>query len=71
MLVVGLELVTLGMYFSNYGSIHNPVPGLIISMGIYVELVQECLYISLVIYIQKAIIKVLSEVQILVNVSIP
>ena len=40
-------------------------------MGIYVELVQECLYISLVIYIQKAIIKVLSEVQILVNVSIP
>ena len=39
--VVGAELVALGMQFENCGSLCAPVPGILISLGIDVELKQE------------------------------
>ena len=68
--MVGVELVNFGVHFDNCGSLHDPVPGLIFSMGIYDELVQEGLGINLVFDEQKNIIEVLSEGQLLVTVSL-
>ena len=58
------------MYVDNCGSICAPVPGLLVSLGIDVELGQEGLDNNLVIYGQKSILEVLSEGQILVVVSL-
>ena len=49
------------MYVDNCGSICAPVPGLLVSLGIDVELGQEGLDIILVLDVQKARIEVLSE----------
>ena len=38
--VVGVDLMDLGMYFDSFGSLRDPVPGLIVSLGIAVELGQ-------------------------------
>ena len=53
------------MYFNKCGSLHAPVPGLLVSLGIYVKLVQEGLGITLVLDGHKSILEVLSESQLL------
>ena len=68
--MVEVELVALGMHFENFGSLRAPVPGLLVSMGIYVELGQEGLGITLVLDGQKASLEVLGEGQIIVAVSL-
>ena len=62
--------MNLGVHFDNFGSLHAPVLGLIVSLGIYIELVQEGLGITLVQGDQKNILEVLSEGQLLVTVSL-
>ena len=66
--MVGVEFVDLGMNFENGGSLRAPVPCLIVSLGIDVELGQEILGITLVLDGQNAILEVLSKVQLLVAV---
>ena len=46
--VVGLDLVALGMHSDNFGSICAPFPGLIFSLYIDIELVQEGLDVYLI-----------------------
>ena len=60
----------LGIRFYNCGSIHFPFPGLLVFLVVYVELVHEGLGITLVLYVQKDSLEVLSEVQIIVDVSL-
>ena len=57
------------MRFENFGCLRAPVPGLIVSLGIDIELVQEGLDISLILDFHKASLEVLSEGQLLVAVS--
>ena len=38
--MVGLELMAMGMHFDSCGSLPAPIPGLFVSLGILVELVQ-------------------------------
>ena len=52
--------MNLGMHFDNCGSLCAPVPGLLVSLGIYVELGQEVLDITLVIDGHKASLEVIS-----------
>ena len=59
-----------GMHFDNCGSICDPVPGLLVSLGVYVEFLQEGLNINLVLYFQKTSLEVLSEGHLLVSVSL-
>ena len=66
--MVGVELVTLGMHFDNCGSLCAPVPDIIVSIGIYVEFLQEGLDIMLVVDCQKFRSEVLSEGHLLVAV---
>ena len=47
--VVGVELMALGIHFDSFGSICAPVPGLLVSLGIDVELEQDGLDIVLII----------------------
>ena len=70
MAVAGEELVDLEMHFDNGGSLRSPVPDLLVSMGIDVELGQEGLDITLVLDVQKSSIEVLSKSQILVAASL-
>ena len=57
--VVGVELMALGVQFSSCGILRDPIPGLLFSLGIYAELLQEGLYIMLVLDGQKASLEVL------------
>ena len=66
---VGLELMDLVMHFESCGSLRAPVPGLLIYLSIWIELGHEVLDITLILDVQKAILEVLSEVQIFVAVS--
>ena len=43
---MGVELVALGMHFENCGSLCAPVPGLLLPLGIDVELGQDELLLS-------------------------
>ena len=52
--------MTLGIHFDNCVSICAPVPGLLVSLGIYVELVHEVLDIILVLDGQNSTLEVLS-----------
>ena len=60
----------MGIHFGNYCSLRALVPGLLVSLGIGVELGQEGLDNNLVIYGQKSRLEVLIEGQILVVVSL-
>ena len=40
--------MTMGIHFDSHGSIQAPVPGLLVYLGIYVELEQEGLNVALV-----------------------
>ena len=42
--------MSLGMHFDSFGSLCALVPGLLVYLGIYVELVQEVFYIALILY---------------------
>ena len=67
--VVGIQLVALDMQFENCGSLHAPVPGLLFSMIVGVELVQEELDITFLDG-QKSSLEFLSEVHLIVAVSL-
>ena len=67
---VRVELMALGMQFENCGSLCFPVTGLLVYMGIGVELEQEGLDITLVLDGQKPRLEILSEGQLLVAVSL-
>ena len=58
------------MHFENVGSLRAPFLGLLVSLVIYVELVQEGLDITLVLCGHKAILEALSEVHLLVDVPL-
>ena len=62
--------MALGMHIENGGSLRAPVLGLLVSLGIDVELGQEGLYINLVLDVQKTRLELFSEGQLLVAVSI-
>ena len=62
--------MALGMHIENCGSLRAPVLGLLVSLGIDVELGQEGLYINLVLDVQKTRLELFSEGQLLVAVSI-
>ena len=65
-----VELVALGIHFENCGNLHSPAPGLLVFLGIYVELAQEVLDITLVLSYHKARLEVLIEGQLRVAVSL-
>ena len=58
------------MNFGNFGSLRAPILGLLVSLGIDVELGQEGLDIAFVLDEQKDVLEVLSEDQLLVAVSL-
>ena len=58
------------MHIDNYGSLCAPVLDLLIYLGIYFELGQEELDITLVLDIHKDRLEVLSEGQLLASVSL-
>ena len=62
--------MALGIHLDNIDSLHDPVPSLIVSLIIDVELGKEVLDITLIIGGQKAIIEVLSEGQHIGAVSV-
>ena len=68
--VVGVSLMALGMHSDSCGSLRAPVPGLLVSLIIQVELVQEGLEITLVLDDQKSSLEFLSEGQISVTASL-
>ena len=49
------------MQFGYFGSAHAPVPGLLVSLGIYVDMVNEGLDIIFVLDGQEYILEVLSQ----------
>ena len=59
--VLGVELVALGINFDNCGTLCAPVPVLIVSLGIGVELVQEGVDTTLKLDNQEYRLEVLSE----------
>ena len=63
-------MLDLGIQFDKCSSIRSFVPGLLVSLGIDVELVQEGLDIALVLDGQNASSEVFSEGRILVAVSL-
>ena len=46
--VVDVYLMALGMNFDSFGSLLEPIPGVLVSQGIFFELGQEGLGISLI-----------------------
>ena len=65
-----VELAALGIQSDDCGSLHAPFPGLIFSVVVDVELVQEGLDITLFTDVHKATLEVLGEVHLLVSVSL-
>ena len=68
--VVGVDLVDLRTNFENFGGFGAPVPGLIVSLGSYVDLGQKGLDITLNLYGHKTSLEVLSKGHLLVYVSL-
>ena len=68
--VVGVELMALGVQFYSCGSIRYPVPSLLVSLGIYVELIQKGLEINFLLDVQNSSLEVLCEVQIIFAVAL-
>ena len=66
--MVGVELIALGMHFDSFGSICVPVPVLLVSMGIDVELGQEGLYIALILDGYKVSLEILGGGHLIVAV---
>ena len=61
--------MSMGMNLDCFGSIHAPVPGLITSLVIFVELGHEGLNITLVFDGLEASVEVLSQGQLLIDVG--
>ena len=57
-----MKLKDLGIHFDKFGCLCDPVPGLLVSLGIYVELVQESLYVSLILYDHESVFKTPGEI---------
>ena len=57
------------MQFEYFCSAHDPVPGLLVSLGIYVDMVNEGLDIILVLDGQEYILEVLSQGRIIVGLG--
>ena len=68
--MVRVELIELEMHFNNCVSLRSPVLGLLVSLGMYVELGQEGLDITLVFDGHTHILEVLIEDQLLVAASL-
>ena len=45
--VIRVELMDFGMHFDSFGSLCAPVPGILVSLVVDIELEQEGLYIAL------------------------
>ena len=61
--------MSMGMNLDCFGSIHAPIPGLITSLVILVELVHEVLNITLVLDGLEARVEIIIQVQLLINVG--
>ena len=61
--------MTLGVKFDNFCILCAPALGLLVSLGIYVELGQEGLFIALILDSYTASLEVIGEGQLLVAVS--
>ena len=59
LVVIWLELISVGMLFGCFGSLHALVPGLLIYLGRYFELVDEVLEVILVLGGQDSGLEVL------------
>ena len=68
--MVEVELVALNMHFDNFFILHDPIPFILVSLLIVVELVQEGFYISVLLGGQKASLEFPSEGRIFVDVSL-
>ena len=62
--------MALEIHFENCVSIRAPVPGLLVTLAIDVELVKKGLGITLVLCGQKASLEILSDSQLIVDVSL-
>ena len=62
--------MSLGTQFENFGVLRSPVPVLLVSLGMNVELGQKGLYIVLVLDGQNTSLEVLSEGHIIIAVSL-
>ena len=60
----------LGIHIDSFGSLRAPVPSLLISLVMYVELEQEGLDITLVLDCQKASLEILSKGHIIFSNSL-
>ena len=58
------------MHFDNYGSLHAAVPGILVSLVVYVELGQEGLGIDLFLDGQQASLEVLGGGKLPISVSL-
>ena len=68
--MLGIELIYEMKHFDSFCGLCALVPGLLVSLGIYVVLGQENLDIILVLGGQKSSLEVLSQDQLLVYVSL-
>ena len=68
--MVGEKLIYLGMKFNSCVSFCDPFPGLLVTQGIYVELGQEGLDITLVLDGHMVNLELLSEGKLFVAVSL-
>ena len=62
--------MTLGIHFDSCGSLRDHFPGLLVSLGIQVELGKEGLDITLLLDGHKASLEFLGGVHILVDISL-
>ena len=62
--------MALGMHFDSFGSLCAPVPGLLVSLSIDVELVQEGFDITFILDGYKASLEPLGEDHLIVAVSL-
>ena len=57
--MLGVELIALGVQFDSFVILYAPFPGLLVSLGIDVELLQEGLDVALLLNGKKASLEVL------------
>ena len=62
--------MALRMHFYNCISLRAPVPGLIVYLGIYVELIQEILNVTFVLDVQKSRLEVFNEIYLIFDISL-
>ena len=70
LVVVEVDLMALGMHFDSFGSLYEPVSGLLVFLNFFVELVKEGLDIALILDGYKASLEVLGEGRLCVSISL-